>query len=75
MKTMIRYTFIFLVSTLFFGSVVSGTENSADKQPSAFLTEDRYDFLPVLDGVSVVHDFIIKNKGDAPLDITKVKTG
>lgn len=46
-----------------------------DAQPSAFFPTTRYEFSPVLDGTKVVHDFIIQNKGSAPLKIEKVRTG
>jgi hypothetical protein len=34
-----------------------------------------YSFSPVLDGTEITHDFVIQNKGDAPLAIEKVRTG
>ncbi len=54
-----------------------GVETKAEvsPSPSAFVPEDVYDFNKVVDGTQVVHDFIIQNKGDAPLKINKVKTG
>jgi hypothetical protein len=45
------------------------------KAPSAFLPVTQWEFEPVVDGASVVHDFVIRNKGDAPLNISRVKTG
>ena len=44
-------------------------------KPSAIVSEPTYEFDEVVDGSQVIHDFIIQNKGDAPLDITKVKPG
>ena len=32
-------------------------------------------FGPVADGQEVLHDFLLRNKGDAPLNISKVRTG
>ena len=43
--------------------------------PSAFLPVTQWEFDPVLDGAEVVHDFVIQNKGNAPLKIARVKTG
>lgn len=34
-----------------------------------------YKFEPVVDGVQVRYDFVVQNKGTAPLHITKVRTG
>ncbi len=44
------------------------------KQPLAFLPDARYQFEPVVEGQEVVHDFIVLNKGSAPLEIQTVKT-
>ncbi len=43
--------------------------------PAALLPTRSYEFEPVLEGDEVRHDFIIQNKGTAPLFITRVKTG
>ena len=62
-----------------FGSYAaqSGGDQStnSEKVPSIFLPVSQWEFEPVVDGSSVVHDFVIQNKGDAVLNITKVKTG
>ncbi len=47
-------------------------ENQA---PAAVLPVRGYEFEPVPDGVEVRHDFILQNKGNAPLIISRVKTG
>lgn len=44
------------------------------KQPLAHLPAVRYEFAPVIEGQEVTHDFVIQNKGSAPLEIQKVKT-
>ena len=51
------------------------TENVDDAAPEAFIPKKRFTFPSAMDGAKVLHDFIIQNKGDAPLNITKVKTG
>jgi hypothetical protein len=43
--------------------------------PAAVLPTHSYQFEPVLDGFEVRHDFVIQNKGSAPLFISRVKTG
>jgi len=43
--------------------------------PSVFLPEHSFEFAPVVAGTAVTHDFIIQNKGTAPLTIDKVRTG
>ena len=46
----------------------------AEKAPIAFVAEAEYEFMQVLEGTEVTHDFKIKNNGNAPLNIEKVKT-
>ena len=42
---------------------------------TAFFPQTRHEFLPVLDGAKVIHDFVIKNTGTAMLKVERVKTG
>jgi hypothetical protein len=42
--------------------------------PAAVLPARGYEFEPVPDGVEVRHDFVLQNKGTAPLIISRVKT-
>lgn len=60
---------------LFAAAFSFGAEKEAQASPSAFLPEIHYKFAPVADGVEIMHDFIIQNKGRAPLKIIKVGTG
>jgi len=43
--------------------------------PQAFLAESVHEFAPVVEGAKVEHDFIIQNRGDAPLVILDLKSG
>jgi hypothetical protein len=77
-----RIILILAISILFlsgFGSYAaqSGSEPSTNSEngPSIFLPVSQWEFEPVVDGSAVVHDFVIQNKGAAPLNISKVKTG
>ena len=51
------------------------TTTDAKTGPKAYLPENVYDFQPVAEGTEVVHEFVLFNKGDAPLDIMNVKSG
>ncbi len=42
--------------------------------PQAVIQDSNHEFSPVVEGTQVVHDFIVQNKGNAPLIIEKVKT-
>ena len=44
------------------------------KLPSAYLPTARYEFTPVVEGQEVTHNFVIQNKGTAPLEVQRVKT-
>lgn len=50
-----------------------GDENA--KAPKIFFPENSFRFDPVMDGTQVSHTFVVKNQGDGPLNINKVKTG
>jgi hypothetical protein len=43
--------------------------------PAVFFPEKIFEFAPVIEGASVAHDFIVANKGNAPLLINNVRTG
>jgi hypothetical protein len=43
--------------------------------PAIFFPEKVYEFQPVVDGVKVVHDFVVMNMGTTPLLIENVRTG
>lgn len=42
--------------------------------PKVMIEKPRHNFGQVLDGVPVTHDFVIRNQGDAPLIIDRVRT-
>jgi hypothetical protein len=42
---------------------------------SIFFPEKAFEFQPVIEGAKVVHDFVVMNKGSAPLLINNVRTG
>lgn len=70
---------IFLISILpVYAAQPSQVQTSqpvkTDSAPVAVVKEPNFRFTPVVDGTVVTHDFIIENKGKAPLNIEKVKT-
>ena len=75
MKIKTFFALVFAFCILFSATVSSGGENVIQKFPCAFLPADSYEFAPVVDGTMIMHDFVIQNKGDAPLKILKIKTG
>jgi hypothetical protein len=43
--------------------------------PSITVAEPRHSFGAVVEGSEVLHDFVIRNRGAAPLNLLEVKTG
>jgi len=54
---------------------VTKGETTGGSLPVAVVPEKKFVFEPVLDGTAVHHNFIIQNKGNTMLKISKVKTG
>ncbi len=46
-----------------------------EKMPEAYFPENSFTFEKILEGTDVIHDFVIKNNGNAPLAIEKVRSG
>jgi hypothetical protein len=75
MKLKFLSIFFAAVCILCFNSSAFGASKQTPLSPSVFVPESRYTFPTVIDGTEITHDFIIQNKGDAPLVIERVKTG
>ena len=43
--------------------------------PAVEVPQFRYEFESVVEGSEVVHTFVLKNRGTAPLEIQRVRTG
>jgi hypothetical protein len=59
--------------------LVSFTNAFAEKpeeknKPEAYFPEQSFTFDRVLEGSQVTHDFVIKNKGNGPLAVERVKS-
>jgi hypothetical protein len=73
MKFKIHIAFAFALFILFSVTNASRAEKVTQKFPSAFVPVDSYEFAPVVDGTEITHDFVIQNKGTAPLKIETIK--
>jgi len=74
-RAVINFIFI-LISLTIFPLMSAFSEEKFDAgSPVAFLPSDIYNFESVPEGVLVTHDFIIENKGTAPLQILSVQPG
>jgi len=56
-------------------ALLSSSPAQAPSGPSMVLPEKSFDFKEVVEGKAVEHVFKVLNKGDNPLEITKVKPG
>ena len=75
MKFKTLFTLVFTFCILFFAIFSSTAEDIAQELPCAFLPTDSYEFASVVDGAIIMHDYVIQNRGNAPLKILKVKGG
>ena len=55
-------------------AAASGAGGSAPGA-SVFFPEKTFEFTPVIEGAKVIHDFVVTNRGSAPLVISDVRTG
>jgi hypothetical protein len=63
--------FLFLLLT---ASGLQAAQEAYVATPAAVMPETQYDFPDTIDGEYVIHDFVIRNQGDAVLNVLKVKT-
>lgn len=68
----LSFTFTLLI---FFTSIIGSAAETSAAGPQAFLPESIYEFTPVVEGTAVAHEFILHNRGDAPLKILKLDSG
>ncbi len=54
---------------------VTAPSETVEKVPVAVIPEEKYEFKAVAEGVEIVHDFVIQNKGTADLEILAVRPG
>jgi hypothetical protein len=71
------YLAILVCTSLLSMAAVPLPANSTAEQtlPRVFVSDTTFHFGPVVDGISVEHDFIVENRGTAPLNISTVRTG
>lgn len=62
-----------IIAICFFSMLSSA--HAAEEKPVAVVENDSFDFGTQFEGVDIIHDYIIKNTGDADLEILSVKSG
>lgn len=73
----VRLIICLMLGAFVFGGVPALAADTDQKNgtPNAVLSHTSYNFPTVVDGVTIVHEFPIKNLGTAALQIHKIKTG
>lgn len=66
---------ILSICLLLVAAFAFGAAKPAGLLPDAAVPQDSYEFAAVPEGREVVHGYIIRNTGRAPLSIQKVQTG
>ena len=66
---------VFLTLFGFFTSFGHTASAATETGPKVYLPENLFVFQPVPEGTEVVHDFILFNHGDQPLELSNVKSG
>ena len=83
MKIKSLFVIPLIVGILCWGTVSIGAEDEFVKSPAsgpvrlpeAVLAKAKHEFATVVEGTVVTHDFVLRNKGAALLEIKKVRTG
>jgi hypothetical protein len=66
---------VMLIFTLVFFTNAFAEKPEEKNMPEAYFPENTFTFDKILEGTDVIHDFVIKNNGNAPLIVEKVKSG
>ena len=66
---------ICFIALMVVGAPLAAQDDSASTGPQIFVPADRFEFESVVDGSYVTHEFTVRNTGDAPLIIERVRTG
>jgi hypothetical protein len=74
MPNHVKFFFSQLIMAVCLFIIVTST-HANEGQPVAAVEIDSYDFGKIFDGTDIIHDFIVKNTGDADLEIQDVHAG
>jgi hypothetical protein len=75
-----RLAILGVAAAIVAGGIIPGLASPQDSArsgdvPAVFFPQKIFEFAPVIEGADVVHNFVVQNKGRAPLLITNVRTG
>jgi hypothetical protein len=69
-----RYCWLAIIFFLLLFSSAFAEKPEEENRPEAHFPENTFTFDKVLEGTLVIHDFVIKNTGNAPLIVENVKS-
>jgi hypothetical protein len=75
MKNALNFMIFLLAGVFLFTPASFGEEGNPIKLPIASIPDNSFEFEKVVEGIQILHDFKVLNKGEATLNIDKVKTG
>ena len=75
MKNALNFMIVLLSGIFFFTPASFGEKGSVSKLPIASVPDNKFEFEKVAEGSAVLHVFKVFNRGDATLNIKKVKAG
>jgi hypothetical protein len=65
---------LLIIAVVLWSGACLADQPASPSAPEAVVQTTTFHFGPVVDGTEIQHDFIIANRGEAPLDILKVRT-
>ncbi len=75
MKNLFAPCFLFLVFLMFVMAPLSAHSQDHETVPRLALDEEEFDFGKVREGSRVTHEFVLRNQGNAVLEIKKIQPG
>ena len=67
--------FILILAGIVPATLFSLAADSRSNEPIAYMQERIYRFEPVVEGTTVIHEFILQNRGHEYLDIQEITSG
>ena len=64
-----------MISGLITSGLILTTVQVRAESPRVYVPESRHEFAPVIEGVLVLHDFVVRNNGAADLHVQDVHGG
>ncbi|KJS32417.1 MAG: hypothetical protein VR64_06710 [Desulfatitalea sp. BRH_c12] len=80
MRTALRHTMCgivmagMIIAWMATTAYAAGAPDGAADSPKAVFPQPSYEFQTIIEGQEIKHDFIVENRGDAPLSILRIQT-